>query len=146
MNRMIENSKKNIWTWFYIDEFHILLKKESTTDFLVRIYKMARKWLGVPTGIMQITNDLLRSESTKDIFNNTSFILMLSTEEMDRNNLQYLLHLSDEQLKEITNKGKGRGLLYNGRIVIPFTNRFPKETKLYALMTTAHDVKEAEFA
>ena len=146
MNRMIENSKKNIWTWFYIDEFHILLKKESTTDFLVRIYKMARKWLGVPTGIMQNTNDLLRSESTKDIFNNTSFILMLSTEEMDRNNLQYLLHLSDEQLKEITNKGKGRGLLYNGRIVIPFTNRFPKETKLYALMTTAHDVKEAEFA
>ena len=36
-NRMISNSKRNIYTWFYIDEFHVLLESEKTVLFLKKI-------------------------------------------------------------------------------------------------------------
>ena len=140
-NRMIANSKKDIYTWFYIDEFHILLESEGSTKFLRRIWKMARKWLGVPTGIMQNTEDLLRGEDSRAIFNNTSFIIMLKEPMMDRQNLQQLLNLSVSQLEYITESDKGSGLLYNGKVTIPFENRIEKNTEIYKIMSTAHDTK-----
>jgi hypothetical protein len=138
-NRMINNSKREVYTWFYIDEFHILLESEGSTLFLKRIWKMARKWLGVPTGIMQNTEDLLRSEDTRAIFNNTSFILMLKEPMMDRQNLQILLNLSPSQLEYINESDKGCGLLYNGKVTIPFMSKFPKNTELYKMMDTSHE-------
>lgn len=144
-NRMISNSRKHIYTWMYIDEFHVLLQSAATTVFLKQIWKMARKWLGVPTGIMQNTEDLLRDADSRAIVNNTSFIIMLTEPQMDRQNLAVLLNLSDSQLDYITNAEPGTGLLYNGKIVLPFMNKFPKDTQLYAMMTTAHDVQDAEF-
>lgn len=145
-NRMIENSKKNIYTWFYIDEFHVLLESDSTTIFLKRIWKMARKWLGVPTGIMQNTEDLLRNADTRAIVNNTSFVIMLKEPLMDRQNLAELFNLSNAQLEYITDSDPGSGLIYNGKIVLPFIYEFPKDTELYKIMSTAHDVKDAKFA
>ena len=142
-NRMIANSKKKIYTWFYIDEFHVLLESESTTRYLKKIWKMARKWLGVPTGIMQNTEDLLRNEESRAIFNNTSFMIILKEPQMDRQNLQQLLNLSVSQLEYITDSDKGTGLFYNGKIIVPFINKFPKNTELYAAMTTSHDVTTA---
>lgn len=139
-NRMIENSKNEIYTWMYIDEFHILLENKNVALNLKRFWKMARKLKGVPTGITQNTNDLLRDTDTLEIFNNTNFMLLLKSEETDQRNLQQLLHLSDTQLGYITNSNKGSGLFYNGKIKIPFDHNFPKDTELYKLLTTAHDV------
>lgn len=139
LNKTIENSKRNLYTWFYIDEFHILLENEGTTLFVKRLWKTVRKWNGVPTGITQNTADLLRNDDTITIFNNTSFVIMLKSALQDRQNLSQLLNLSDAQLEYITNSNKGHGLLYNGKITLPFGYDFPKNTKLYAAMTTAHD-------
>ena len=36
----------------------------------------------------------------------------------------------------ITNVGVGQGLLKVGSSLVPFKNEFPKDTKLYKLMTT----------
>jgi type IV secretory pathway VirB4 component len=143
-NRMIMNSKKNVWTWFYIDEFHVLLESRDTTLFLKRIWKMARKWLGVPTGIMQNTEDLLRDADSRAIINNTSLVIMLKEPLMDRQNLAILFNLSPAQLEYITDSEKGHGLIYNGKTTIPFMNEFPRKTQLYKMMTTAHDVEGAE--
>nr|WP_297765579.1 DUF87 domain-containing protein [uncultured Butyrivibrio sp.] len=145
-NRMIANSKKNVWTWFYIDEFHVLLESNGTAKYLRRVWKMARKWLGVPTGIMQNTEDLLRTADTRAIVNNTSMFIMLKAPLIDRQNLQELLGLSNSQLEYITQSDKGNGLIYNSKVVVPFGYEFPKNTKLYSLLTTAHDVEDAKFA
>jgi type IV secretory pathway VirB4 component len=145
-NRMIENSKKHIYTWFYIDEFHVLLDSENTTRFLRKIWKMARKWLGVPTGIMQNTEDLLRDSDTRAIVNNTSMVIMLAAPLMDRQNLAELFHLSQAQLDFITNSEPGHGLIYNGKVTIPFGFDFPTDTEIYKILTTKHDVKDAQFA
>jgi len=38
-------------TFFYVDEFHLLLKDEQTASYSVGIWKRFRKWGGVPTGV-----------------------------------------------------------------------------------------------
>lgn len=143
-NRMIENSKKGIHTWFWIDEFHLLLQSDSVSAFMQRIFKMARKWLGVPTGILQNTEDLLRTSDARGILNNTDFIIMMSLQQMDRQNIADLLGASDDQLEYINGCEKGHGLIRTGNIIIPFENEVPKNSSIYRMTTTAHDVNDEE--
>lgn len=54
----------------------------------------------------------------------------------DREILAQKLHISDEQMKYVTNSGAGEGLIRYDRIILPFTDKFPTDTKMYQLMTT----------
>ncbi len=54
----------------------------------------------------------------------------------DRIELAKLLNISDLQLSYITNVDAGHGLIKVGSSLVPFANKFPKNTKLYKLMTT----------
>lgn len=45
-NRVTANRSKHKTTWFYIDEFHLLLKGQ-TGSFSVEIWKRFRKWGGI---------------------------------------------------------------------------------------------------
>lgn len=40
-------------TWFYCDEFHLLLKDEQTAAYSVEIWKRFRKWGGIPSALTQ---------------------------------------------------------------------------------------------
>lgn len=135
-NKMIDNRKKGIFTWIYIDEFYLLLQSDSAARFLMQVWKRARKWRGVPTGIMQNTEDLLRSADSRNIINNTSFIMMMTLPKLDRTNLGDLLQIPDSQLAYITGTEPGHGLIYNGKTVLPFNNEFPQDTELYKMMDT----------
>ena len=44
--------------------------------------------------------------------------------------------ISDTQLSYITNVDAGHGLIRVGSSLVPFANKFPKNTKLYKLLTT----------
>lgn len=46
------------------------------------------------------------------------------------------LNISDLQMSYITNVEAGHGLIKVGSSLVPFANKFPKNTKLYKLMTT----------
>ncbi len=138
--RLISNSQQKKWTWLYVDEFHTLLESPGTTTFLKRIWTMARKWLGVPTGIMQSTEMLMRDDETMAIFNTTNFMLLMKQAFLDRQNLESLLDLSELQLSYITESPKGTGLIYTGKIILPFEYKFPTDTELYKALTTSHDV------
>ena len=54
----------------------------------------------------------------------------------DRIELAKLLNISDQQLSYITNVEAGHGLIKVGSSLVPFENSFPKDTKLYKLMST----------
>ena len=54
----------------------------------------------------------------------------------DRIELGRLLNISDLQMSYITNVGAGQGLLKVGSSLVPFVNKFPRNTELYRLMTT----------
>lgn len=104
----------------------------------MQVWKRARKWQGVPTGIMQNTEDLLRSPDSRNILNNTSFVAMLSLPKLDRTNLGDLLQIPESQLEYITNSQPGYGLIYNGKTIIPFKDEFPTDTELFKLMNTTN--------
>lgn len=145
-NKMYENKAKGVYTWTFIDEFYILLRTRSTAKVLAELWKRARKWNGVPTGIMQNTEDLISSEEGRAIINNTSFIRMLSVSKADRTNLADILSIPDSQLQYITNAPKGCGLIHCGKNRLPFDNVFPKDTAIYRLLSTSQEEKRDEKA
>ena len=77
-NRVTINRAAKKTTWFYVDEFHLLLKEEQTAAYCVEIWKRFRKWGGIPTGITQNVKDMLSSREIENIFENSDFILMLN--------------------------------------------------------------------
>lgn len=135
-NQIIENKKKGKYTWFYIDEFYLLTQTESSALFLQQVYKRARKWNGIPTGITQNVGDLLASPQACAILNNCEFIMMLNQSPIDKMQLANMLNISPTQLSYITNSDQGQGLIYTGKSIVPFLDRFPTNTKLYKVMTT----------
>ena len=85
---------------------------------------------------MQNTEDLLRTADSRNIINNTSFIIMQSLPKLDRTNLGDLLQIPDSQLAYITNSQPGHGLIYNGKTILPFNNEWAETTELYHMMNT----------
>ena len=52
-NRVTVNRAAHRTTWFYCDEFHLLLKDEQTAAYSVEIWKRFRKWGGIPSALTQ---------------------------------------------------------------------------------------------
>lgn len=135
-NRVTINRAQRRSTWYYMDEFHLLLREPQTAAYSIEIWKRFRKWGGVPTGITQNVKDLLISREVESIFENSEFIMMLNQAPGDSAELAKRLHISDHQLSHVTQAGEGEGLLFFGNVIIPFVDRFPKDTELYRIMTT----------
>ena len=135
-NRVTINREARKSTRYYIDEMHLLLKEEQTAAYSVEIWKRFRKWGGIPTGITQNVKDLLSSREVENIFENSDYIYMLNQASGDRQILAKQLNISPHQLSYVTHSGEGEGLLFYGSVILPFVDRFPKDTELYRIMTT----------
>ena len=134
-NRVTENRGRKT-TRYYCDEFHLLLKEEQTAAYSVEIWKRFRKWGGIPTAITQNVKDLLASREVENIFENSDFVLMLNQAAGDQAILAKQLNISPQQMKYVTHSEAGEGLIFYGNVVLPFIDRFPKDTELYRVMTT----------
>ena len=141
-NRVTVNRAEHKSTRYYIDEFHLLLKEEQTAAYTCEIWKRFRKWGGIPTGLTQNVKDLLASREIENIFENSDFIYMLNQAGGDRQILAKQLNISPHQLSYVTNSGAGEGLIFYGNVIIPFVDKFPKDTKLYRIMTTKPEEQE----
>lgn len=135
-NAVSKNRDESRHTWYYADEFHLLLRDPETAAHSVEMWKRFRKWGGVPTGITQNVKDLLASREISGILENSDFLMLLNQNGEDRLILAQHRGISPEQLSFISNSGEGEGLLLYGGAIIPFVDRFPKDTKMYKLMTT----------
>lgn len=143
-NRVTINRAEHKSTRYFIDEFHLLLRDEQTAAYSVEIWKRFRKWGGIPTGITQNVKDLLASREIENIFENSDFIYMLNQAGGDRQILAKQLNISPHQLSFVTNSNEGEGLLFYGNTIIPFKDKFPKDTQLYRIMTTKPNEIEGE--
>ena len=135
-NRVTINRASKKATRYFVDEFHLLLKEPQTANYSIEIWKRFRKWGGMPTGLTQNIKDLLASPEIENIFDNTDFILMLNQAGTDRDTLAKKLNISKHQLSYVTNSNEGEGLIFYGNTIVPFIDQFPKNTKLYSLITT----------
>ncbi len=142
-NRITENRAKGKRTWIYMDEIYLLFANEYSANFLFELYKRARKWGGVPTGITQNVEDLLKSETARSMLSNTDFVMMLNQAASDRMQLAKILNISDNLLTYVTNSDSGHGLICCGGSIIPFKDKFP-HNELYDLMTTKLEEVQTE--
>ena len=134
--RVTANRSLGRSTRYYVDEFHLLLKEEQTAAYSVEIWKRFRKWGGIPTALTQNVKDLLASREVENILENSDFIYMLNQAGGDREILARQLGISPHQLSYVTHSGEGEGLLFYGNVILPFVDRFPKDTGLYRILTT----------
>ena len=136
LNRITQNRAKGKNTFIFIDEIYLLFQHEYSANFLFTLWKRVRKYGAYATGITQNVDDLLQSHTARTMLANSEFIVMLNQASTDRLELAKLLNISDTQLSYITNVDAGHGLIKVGSSLVPFANKFPKNTKLYKLMTT----------
>ena len=136
LNRVTLNWKKGKRTHVFIDEFHVVFENEQSGIFFNSAWRQFRKRGAYPTAITQNVEYLLDSVQTSTMLSNSEFVVMLNQAASDRAKLAKLLNISDEQMSYVTNADAGCGLIKYGSALVPFINRFPKNTKLYQLMTT----------
>lgn len=146
-NQVVAGRDEGRYTWFFADEIHLLFKNRSSAIFLRDLYKRARKYGGIPTGITQNVSDLLNNDYVATIISNCEYIMMLSQAAPDRAQLGELFNMSATEMEKITNASPGEGLIYDGYVMVPFSNKLPKNTVMYKAMTTKLDeVKDREKA
>ena len=136
LNRITKNRAKGRNTFIFIDEIYLLFQHEYSANFLFTLWKRVRKYGAYATGITQNVEDMLQSHTARTMLANSELIIMLNQASTDRIELAKLLNISDLQMSYITNVNAGEGLIKIGSSLIPFVNRFPKDTELYKLMTT----------
>lgn len=143
-NKVSQGRDEKQYTYFYIDEFHLILRDELTAEYSVDMWKRFRKWYALPTGITQNVTDILLSPQIENILKNSAFITLLGQAAGDREIIAERLDISPQEMEYITDTGCGEGLIYyndkylSGSIT-PFKDNFPTNTKAYKVMTTSHD-------
>ena len=135
-NRVARNRERGIRTHVILDEMHIFFANDLSAQFFAESWKQFRKDGALATGITQSVEDCLKSLTARTMLANSEYLVMLNQAPTDRIELAKLLHISDNQLSYITNVGFGKGLLKCGNSIVPFVDNFPKNTRLYQLMST----------
>ena len=136
LNRVTLNWKRGKRTHVFLDEFHVVFENEQSGVFFNSAWRQFRKRGAYPTAITQNVEYLLDSVQASTMLSNSEFIVMLNQAASDREKLAKLLNISREQMSYVTNADAGCGLIRYGSALVPFINRFPRDTKLYELMTT----------
>ncbi len=144
-NRVVANRRRGIHTWIYIDEFQLLLTNEYSANYFFELWTRSRKYGAMANGITQNVETLLLNNDARRMLSNSDFIMMFNQSANDRRELAEILQISDKQLSYVTNSDAGCGLMFAGNAILPFTDKFPKTSKLYQCMTTKlEEVRELE--
>lgn len=136
LNRISKNREKGKRTYIFIDEIYLLFQYEHTAQFVATLWKRIRKYGGCATGITQNIEEILSKETSSTMLSNSELIIMLNQSTTDKDKLAEFLNISETEQSYITNVASGEGLIRIRNSLIPFRNKFPKDTELYRLMTT----------
>ena len=138
-NRVARNRERGIRTHVIMDEMHIFFANELSSQFFAESWKQFRKDGALATGITQNVEDCLRSVTARTMLANSEYLVLLNQAPTDQIELAKLLNISDNQMSHVDSVGFGRGLIKCGSNIVPFVDNFPKDTKLYKLMSTKPD-------
>ncbi|MBQ8006800.1 MAG: hypothetical protein IJ245_04125 [Lachnospiraceae bacterium] len=139
-SRLVENRKIGKFTYIYCDEIHLYFQpgNESAAQFLCSLYKRARKYGGVPTGITQNPADILDHELGRKMLSEANFVQILNQQsDESREKIKSIFNLSDSSLDYITSAPPGQGLFFTGDNCVPFYSQYPKDNDIYPLLTSS---------
>lgn len=133
--KMQANSRIKKRTYAYFDEAHLLLRTQSSAEYMTTIWKRCRKFLGAPAAITQDVEEFLNAPGARAIINNSSFVYMLGQAPINRGILKDIMGLSQSDVEYISSDTPGRGLIYTTNQTFPFIDEFP-HGKIYDAITT----------
>ena len=136
INRVSDNWRSGKRTHLITDEFHVMLGSQHGAEFFDSAWRRYRKRNGFPVAATQNVEFLLDTVHGSTMVSNSECVVMLNQSMRDTEKLIQLFHISDDQARYITNAQAGSGLLRYAGTLIPFVNRFKKDTELYRLITT----------
>ncbi len=136
LNTLIRNRAEKRWTWVDVDEIYLLYLYEVTAKFFFKLAKRIRKYAGLLTGITQNIQDALSNTTGRAMMANSDFCIFLSLKDEDAEAVASILRLTDEQMEYVRDVGCGKGIIKLGNNIVPFEDEWPKNTKLFELMTT----------
>jgi type IV secretory pathway VirB4 component len=144
MQRLSYNAKHNIPSRLYCDEVHMLLNNKTTSDFFIKLFKVARHMHCIVSIMTQEVSNLLENDKIAATISNSSFLVLFNQNSREREKLTKLLQLSETQLGYIKAAKKGTGLLIlNETSIIPFSNIISKNTSIYKMISTDLDRSKA---
>lgn len=136
INRVSDNWRSGKRTHLITDEFHVMLGSQHGAEFFDSAWRRYRKRTGFPVAATQNVEFLLDTVHGSTMVSNSECVVMLNQSMRDAEKLIHLFHISEDQARYITNAQAGSGLLQYAGTLIPFVNRFKKDTELYRLITT----------
>jgi type IV secretory pathway VirB4 component len=140
MQRLSYNGKNNIPSRLYCDEVHMLLNNKTTSEFFIKLFKIARHMHSIISIMTQEVSNLLENDRIAATISNSSFLVLFNQNSREREKLTKLLQLSESQLGYIKAAKKGTGLLIlNETSIIPFSNIISKNTSIYKMISTDLD-------
>ncbi len=135
-NRVTINRAEKKATRYYMDEFHLLLKEEQTAAYSVEIWKRFVNG-AVSQQPLRRTSKTFWQAARWKISLRTAILSSCSIKRRATGTiLAKQLNISPQQMKYVTHTEAGEGLIFYGNVVLPFVDRFPKDTELYRVMTT----------
>jgi hypothetical protein len=135
-NRVIANYGRGIRTWLYVDEFHLMLLNDYALQMFLSIYKRARKYGLLPTGITQNVEEILAVHEARLMLNNSDVLFLLGQKQADADALAEQLSLSEEQIRAFMAVDPGCGLMRFGATTLAFNARKPTTGPLAELFST----------
>ena len=136
-DRVAKNRVKNVATRIYIDEMYLMFRTETSAEFFNELYKRARKWGGLPTGITQNVEEIMASSNAKTMLENSQFAVLMSINQTSRKGIAQIFHMPEETMQYVTNARPGHGIIHTSDFGnIPFGHDFPKDSKIYKIITT----------
>jgi len=138
-NRIAKNRNSGKNTWIFIDEVHLVFNSEDAIRRVGNMYRRFRKYNGKVISLTQNTSDILRWAEARSMVANSDILVVMNQKETERREIAALLNIPSSLVGNITNSGKGAGIIFFENMLIPFAALFPKNTRLYELMTTDGD-------
>ena len=100
-NRVIQNRKRGVYTWVFIDECYLFFRYHYSAQFLYRAWKRFRKYGAPMTAATQNVEECLNSETARLMLANSEFLLLYNQASTDRAELAKVLNISQTQMSYI---------------------------------------------
>lgn len=143
--RIDRNFKKGKSTWFYVDEFHNLLNREFSIQYMAKLWAEVRKKGGLCTALTQNIVTMINNSAVSTILSNSEFIALFNQSAMDADKVCEVVNgMTPTYLDYVFNSRPGTGLLKHGKVIVPFENEVPKDSVIYKLFNTNFHEIEAE--
>lgn len=142
---MIESIKEQVFynysigraTYLYLDELPQILITPQQVEFINSIWMLFRSMGCIITGMAQTITQLLDNYRTRELLENSEFMMIMKQKDAARNQLAENLGLSQSELSYIFEKSEpGKGILKVGTATVPFDLSLKKNTELYSMINT----------